>query len=455
MTDFAGTIGNDLQDGTAGADTFDYSQGGDDTLNGKGDDDVFSFGAAFNANDSIDGGGGFDDLVLEGDTNVHLTSATLISVERIEMFGLHSYSLTTDEATVGTGKLLELFCGGAFSFDGSAETDGTFFVRTTDQADTVIGGAGSDDINTDRGVDAIYGGDGDDILDGGSDSSADTINGGDGNDVIRCEDGDLAFGGDGNDAVTFRGGSVGVLDGGSGTDTLDLSSGAGFDGNEFSASATGFEVLLIGTWGLDGDGNANIIDLSGFTGPTAGQKLTINGGGGADTLIGNVERDIIHGGGGANTLSGMDGNDKLSGGSKADTLDGGAGVDRLTGKGGADTYVYGGASDSTGPAFDTVIGFDADDDKFDAGTVNAIDTAIATGTLSRQTFNADLSAVVDDAHLAANDAVLFTPDAGGMEGRTFLIVDLNGTAGYQAGEDLVVTLKNAVHLDDLSAGNFI
>ena len=38
------------------------------------------------------------------------------------------------------------------------------------------------------------------------------------------------------------------------------------------------------------------------------------------------------------------------------------------------------------------------------------------------------------------------------EGRC--IVDVNGVAGYQAGQDLVIELDNAQNLGSLSAGNF-
>lgn len=36
--------------------------------------------------------------------------------------------------------------------------------------------------------------------------------------------------------------------------------------------------------------------------------------------------------------------------------------------------------------------------------------------------------------------VLFTADSGTLSGHTFMIVDVNGTAGYQAGADLVVDI---------------
>jgi hypothetical protein len=49
--------------------------------------------------------------------------------------------------------------------------------------------------------------------------------------------------------------------------------------------------------------------------------------------------------------------------------------------------------------------------------------------------------------------VLFTADSGNLAGRTFLVVDTNGTAGYQHG-DLVVLLS---HADDsaISTSDFV
>ena len=39
--------------------------------------------------------------------------------------------------------------------------------------------------------------------------------------------------------------------------------------------------------------------------------------------------------------------------------------------------------------------------------------------------------------MAANQAVFFDPNGGGFAGQHFLIVDGNGVAGYQAGQDWV------------------
>ena len=58
------------------------------------------------------------------------------------------------------------------------------------------------------------------------------------------------------------------------------------------------------------------------------------------------------------------------------------------------------------------------------------------------------------AGLGANHAILFRPDAGDLEGRTFLVIDTNGVAGYQAGEDMVIHLRGGAHLAGLDVSDF-
>ncbi len=80
---------------------------------------------------------------------------------------------------------------------------------------------------------------------------------------------------------------------------------------------------------------------------------------------------------------------------------------------------------------------------------------IKHGSLSTATFDTDLAAAVTASTLGDNHAVLYTPNAGTLSGQTFMIVDLNGTAGYQAGQDLVIDLTNTLHLTSLATGDFI
>lgn len=190
---------------------------------------------------------------------------------------------------------------------------------------------------------------------------------------------------------------------------------------------------------------------------------TINGGGGNDVV--HHTDDVLYGDGGDDTIDGGKRNDKLFGGDGKDFLIGGLGddalsggrdADKLNGGDGLDTFVYKSAKESHGKHFDTVVGADfSAQDRFDTkNPVTGVDNTIATGTLSKATFDADLAAAADAAHLSAGHAVVFTPDTGGFAGTTFLIIDGNGTAGYQAGDDLVVLLRNTVNIATLDAADF-
>jgi hypothetical protein len=87
-------------------------------------------------------------------------------------------------------------------------------------------------------------------------------------------------------------------------------------------------------------------------------------------------------------------------------------------------------------------------------TLAGINAKVAHGTLSTATFDANLAAKVNAAHLAADHAVLFTPDAGSLSGSIFLVIDANSTAGYQAGADLVIALETPAHIGSLDIADF-
>ena len=74
--------------------------------------------------------------------------------------------------------------------------------------------------------------------------------------------------------------------------------------------------------------------------------------------------------------------------------------------------------------------------------VTAIDAAVNTGALSTATFDADLANAVGAAQLGAHHAVVFTADSGTLAHDVFLVIDANGIAGYQAGQDFVIKFDN-------------
>jgi Ca2+-binding RTX toxin-like protein len=155
-------------------------------------------------------------------------------------------------------------------------------------------------------------------------------------------------------------------------------------------------------------------------------------------------------------IGGGEGNDHLRSGAKGDGLEGYGGADFLRGGLGHDGYFYQQISDSTSSTYDTIFGFDADQDRVvltDGNTVTGLNNKITHGTLWQTTFDSDLATAVSPARLGAHHAVLFAPDAGSLAGDTFLVIDANGQSGYQAGLDYVMRLESASNLSHLSAGS--
>jgi len=155
----------------------------------------------------------------------------------------------------------------------------------------------------------------------------------------------------------------------------------------------------------------------------------------------------LTGNGFSNTLVGGTGDDVITGLGRGDTL---------TGGGGSDKFVYTAVSESTGRNYDTITDFNASADLIDLWfQVTGVDTALTNGSLSPWSMDSNLASAVGAAKLAGHHAVLFTPSAGMLSGKIFLIVDANGVAGYQANADLVILLGNASSLAGLTAADFV
>ncbi len=128
----------------------------------------------------------------------------------------------------------------------------------------------------------------------------------------------------------------------------------------------------------------------------------------------------------------------------------------MTDSGGQTTFQFNAAPESSSTAYDTIVGFTASRDFFDlpanVSAVTAIDAQITTGTLNSGNFNSDIQTAV--ASIANGHAVIFTPDAGDFSGATFLIVNVDGSPGYQANNDFVFRLDSP-DLTNFGTGNFI
>jgi hypothetical protein len=176
----------------------------------------------------------------------------------------------------------------------------------------------------------------------------------------------------------------------------------------------------------------------------AGKVLTLSGAALGPqhgfTFDGSAETDgsfVFEGGAGADGFTGGSGNDVISGGGGGDRLRGGAGADRFT---------YNAASESSGKGYDSLLDFNFGEDRIDLPVaVGGFSAAVSKGSLSTATFDSDLAKALGG--LGAGQAAFFTPDKGELSGKSFLVVDGNGKAGYQAGEDYVFLIGSAPPAD--------
>jgi Ca2+-binding RTX toxin-like protein len=237
-----GDAGNDEIYGQAGDDMIDGGDGDDlliggdgaDTLTGGLGDDVLRGGAG---NDTIDGGAGYDVLDLSDATG----------------------AVTVNYAT-GTAS------GGGIGTDTFSGIESILFGAGADQItgsngdDTIDGGAGNDTIKGGNGDDTLSGGEGDDNIDGGS--GDDIVNGGVGNDTLKGGSGnDVIAAGDGNDSVDAGSGDD-TVNGGLGNDTLKGGSGAdviiGDAGDDILTGGSGADVFVFAA----GFGHDSVTDFT-------------------------------------------------------------------------------------------------------------------------------------------------------------------------------------------------
>jgi len=158
---------------------------GNDSLIGGQGSDAFFFGdgGRFTAADHVDGQGGTDDqLGLRGDysAGVVFAASTMRNIETLVMLSASDarfappgtafdYNVTLDDANVGAGKMLTvnangLHVGEDVTFNGSAETDGSFRFMMGAGNDTLVGGANNDQFYGRLGQDVMTGGGGNDTF---------------------------------------------------------------------------------------------------------------------------------------------------------------------------------------------------------------------------------------------------------------------------------------------------
>jgi Ca2+-binding RTX toxin-like protein len=316
----AGGGGNDTLVGSQGIDTL-AGEDGDDTLTGLG------------ANDGLNGGGGADRLSESGFSNASFatpnsmnTSSGTDSVTFIELVTLAAGGASQVSYNTANfpGNATLVGSAGNDVLTGTASND---VLQGNGGTDAVDGGGGTGDQLTEflpagtltlsngqlggtLGNSALSGvelfslnptgpqGTGPLSADAQAFSGAVTLNGSNGNDTLTGGTAsDSLNGGDGSDTVAQKAGGDQTL-------TLGLLSGQGSD------SLTSIEAAI-----LTGDGGANRLDATAFTG-----AVSLFGLAGSDTLLGGAGGDVLNGGDDADSLIGAGGVDGYDAGNGDDTV---------------------------------------------------------------------------------------------------------------------------------------
>jgi Ca2+-binding RTX toxin-like protein len=302
----------------AGNDTIDISKGKPDTVLAGGGNDTIVAGAGWCVDDRINGGSGYDVLVINGDfprfapngqgvapnyaLGLELAHESLRNVEEIRVLAGHDVKWWFANGNIAAGETMlvdgtAMGVGDDLFVNGCLEKDASFVMQ---------GGAGNDTFHGGWNADIITGGAGDDMIHG------------------------------------RRGGDT--LDGGAGIDTAAYGSSA--EGVTVDLAVTGAQVSA-------GDAAGDVLStFENLYGSTFADIL--KGDGGDNRLRGEAGDDVLIGRGGNDNLIGREGND---------TLVGGAGADRLEGGAGSDTFVFSSLSDSgvVSTARDRIMDFEMGD----------------------------------------------------------------------------------------------
>lgn len=463
-----GTPDADFITGEGGNDTI-YAGAGDDSAFGEDGDDVifldsgFDFGYGGAGDDYIDGGSENDNLFGEatGETiNGIVGNDTLLGGDGDDFM---RGGLGDDYMDGGAGSDRASFYAtpNAVHVDlriqGSAQNTGAGFdtlvnvenVAGSEFGDTLIGNDGANWFWTHGGGDNIKANAGDDVV------------------WLPEADGATLDGGQGVDIVSFQGridvSTTGI--------TFDLGQSGAQDTGRGLVTAKKFEGAegSIGDDVIEGRGQADL--LSGAQGADV-----VNALGGDDLIRGDTRirevgeipfsyddpgyvqgADTLNGGAGDDAIYGEGGDDVIDGGAGHDAIHGGAGADRLIGAGGEDTFIYSLASESSGAAFDTIVGFNFKngDDLIDLPNAVTTVSQVTGGTLDVGSFDANLAVEMNAGVLSAGEAVLFRPTSGSYAGEYFIVADGNGVAGYQSGADFVIKLEDPAKIAFFGTDDFI
>lgn len=355
-----GNFQNNLIEGDFHQDRL-YGLDGNDTLNGEYDDDQLYGGRGDDRYLVLQGNDQVIENVNEGQDEVWSGVQWFILPDNVE--DLLAFAAELDPQFNGGQRLT-----------GNGQAN---FIRddvSDFHNDTLEGEGGNDRLITYSGVDSLFGGDGDDVLEGNSASggnrfsggagddrivlhaasSSNVINGDSGNDTIEITaQNSIVSGDDGDDTIVVFGASNTLIggegndnfevhsnqssyDGGNGNDTFS-DNGWLYSGNTFTGGAGDDRYVLSGLSGIEvreiENGGIDTIEIlaASFDAIIAENVEIIRGlSSNGQTLTGNSSANTVYSNGGADVLNGAGGNDVLCGRAGADTLNGGDGLDLVS-----------------------------------------------------------------------------------------------------------------------------
>ena len=330
--------GNDIANVGAGNDVVIAGLGNDLVDAGSGDDYVRGGGG----DDELIAGVGADTLLGDAGSDILWGGLREYTAGQLRANPVVPDAYSADTSALPFPAIVPAIVS-AQSLPGSFE-DGNDVLRGGEGPDLVFGGGGSDEITGGPGDNYLDGGRGVDVIVGGD--NFDVIRGGDGDDDLRGGAGlDFVYGDDGDD---FLRGDAGVgsgvaqilygqkLFGGRGNDILwayaptpDLAEqdrlGDLLDGGDGADELLGNirREMLVGGFGDD------LLSGDGLRGDAYGANDLPELIGGSDTLLGDFGDDVLLGHGGDDQLWGGGNSDDLEGHDGADSLFGGGGIDFL------------------------------------------------------------------------------------------------------------------------------